>query len=103
MNESSRYANTGTAEVTLPDGRTVAYRKRRWIPQPETLAEIAQHSVAEGERLDHITAKYQGEPTLFWQICDANRALHPAELEIIGKSLRITLPPGIPAGTTLGL
>jgi hypothetical protein len=101
MNENSRYARTGTAEITLPDGRTVSYLLRRWIPQPETLAEIGRHRVAEGERLDHIAAQHHGDPTLFWQVCDANRALHPAEMEYIGRTLRITLPPGIPAGTTL--
>lgn len=103
MNESSRYASTGTAEITLSDGRTVAYLRRRWIPQPETLAELQRHSVTEGERLDHIAAKYQGDPTMFWQLCDANRALHPVELETIGRTLRITLPAGIPSGTTLTL
>ncbi len=101
MNETSRYASTGTAEITLPDGRTVSFLLRRSIPQPESLVEIGRHSVAEGERLDHIAAKYHGDPTLFWQVCDANRALHPKEMETIGKTLRITLPVGIPAGTTL--
>lgn len=103
MIETSRYAGTGTAEILLPDGRTVSFLLRRWIPQPESLAEIGQHRVAEGERLDHIAAKYHGDPTLFWQLCDANRAVHPEEIEYIGKTLRITLPPGIPAGTTLTL
>lgn len=97
-----RYPN-GTAEITLPDGRTVAYLRRRWLPQPESLAEVQRHSVTEGERLDHITAKHLGDPTQFWQLCDANRALHPAELEYIGKTLRITLPAGIPAGATIAL
>ena len=103
MNESSRYARTGTAEITLPDGRTVSYLLRRRLPQPEALAEIARHSVTEGERLDHIAAKHHGDPTMFWQVCDANRALHPRELEVIGKSLRITLPEGFPAGTAIAL
>lgn len=103
MNEPSRYDPRKTAEVTLPDGRTVVYLQRRWIPQPEALVEWQRHTVTEGERLDHIAAKYHGDPTMFWQICDANRALDPAELEIAHTPLRITLPEGTPAGTILSL
>jgi len=103
MTESSRYARTGTAEITLPDNRTVVFLRRRWLPQPETLAELGRHRVAEGERLDHLAAQYLGDPTMFWQLCDANRALHPLALEEIGKSLRITLPAGVPVGTTIAV
>lgn len=101
MDESSRYAKTGTAEITLPDGRTVAFPRRRWLPQPDTLQEITSHVVAQAERLDNITATYLGDPTMFWQVCDANGAMHPREMETVGRRLRITLPDGIPAGTTL--
>jgi hypothetical protein len=103
MNESSRYASTGTAEITLPDGRTIAYLRRRWLPQPEALVELQRHTVTEGERLDHIAAQHFGDPTMFWQLCDANRAMQPEELETVGESLRITLPAGIPAGTAFTL
>lgn len=101
MNESSRYAKSGTAEVTLADGRTVAFLSRRWLPQPETLQEISSVTVTEGDRLDNIAAMQLGDPTMFWQLCDANGAMHPRELEAVGRQLRITLPEGIPVGTTL--
>jgi hypothetical protein len=103
MNETSRYASVGLAKIVLPDGREVAFLRRRLVPQPETLHETARHTVTEGERLDNITATYLGDPTMFWQLCDANGALHPLELEVVGRSLRITLPAGIPAGTILSL
>ena len=103
MNESSRYASVGTAEIILPDDREVAYLRRRLVPPPESLQETSRHDVAEGERLDNITAGYLGDPTMFWQLCDANGALHPLELEVVGRRLRIPLPPGIPAGTVLSL
>ena len=103
MNDTSRYASTGTAEITLPDGRTVSYLRRRWLPRAESLQEIQRHQVCEGDRLDNITAAYLGDPTMFWQVCDANNAMQPEELEQVGRSLRITLPDGIPAGSAISL
>ena len=53
--------------------------------------------MTEGERLDNLAAQYIGDSELFWRICDANRAMRPAELtETLGRLLRITLPEGIP-------
>jgi hypothetical protein len=46
--------------------------------------------------LDNVTARYLGDPTLFWRLCDANRAMLPHELtDTIGSKLRITMPDGI--------
>jgi hypothetical protein len=56
-----------------------------------------EHSVAQGDRLDSISARYLGDPEQFWLICDANGAIRPEELtETIGRRLRITLPAGVP-------
>jgi hypothetical protein len=93
---TSRYAWIPTATIEVA-GETVLYVTRRFIPQPDTLAVIAEHTVSQSERLDHIAATYFGDPELFWRICDANRAMRPAELtETIGRRLLITLPQGIP-------
>jgi len=93
---SSRYHGLETATLTTLDGKTVIYLKRRFVPQPETLALLQEHVVTEGERLDNITAHYLGDPEQFWQVCDANRAMRPDELtETIGRRLRITLPQGV--------
>jgi len=35
---------------------------------------LQEHAVTEGERLDHIAAKYLGDPEQFWQLCDATGA-----------------------------
>lgn len=95
---TSRYYGLETAELELPDGRKVAYVRRRFVPQPERFALLQEHQVTEGERLDNITDQYLGDPELFWRVCDANRAMRPDELtETIGRRLRITLPEGIPA------
>jgi hypothetical protein len=67
------------------------------VPAPERFALLTEHVVAQGERLDNITAEHLGDPEQFWRICDANGALRPAELtEELGRRLRITLPEGVP-------
>jgi len=93
----NRYHGLETATLTLADGREAIYLRRRFVPQPEQYALLQEHVVSQGERLDNISAHYLGDPEQFWQLCDANRALRPAELtETVGRRLRITLPPGIP-------
>jgi len=94
---TSRYHVIETATWTGPDGRAVVYLRRRFVPPPERFAQVDEHTVAEGDRLDNLAAHYLGDPEQFWRICDANVALHPAELtDELGRRLRITLPEGIP-------
>jgi hypothetical protein len=98
---NSRYLAIEMAKLTTPDGRTVAYLRRRFCPQPAELAEIQAHIVADKERLDIIAARYFGDPELFWRISDANGAMRPADLTASpGRVLRICLPAGIPGGTS---
>jgi len=93
---SSRYAGLEIAAIEI-GGQTVRYVRRRFVPDPESLAVIAEHTVMQGERLDHIAARHLGDPELFWRVCDANRAGRPDELiEEIGRRLAITLPEGVP-------
>lgn len=90
--ETSRYHDLETARHTDPDGREIAYVRRRFIPAPAPVA-LAEHVVTQGERLDNITARYLGDPELFWALCDDNGAMRPAELtEEVGRRLRVALP-----------
>jgi hypothetical protein len=85
--------------MTTADRRTVAYVRRRFVPQPGQLAQLQQHTVGQVDRLDVIAAQYLGDPELFWRICDANRAMRPEELlSPVGRMLRICLPAGVPGG-----
>ena len=93
---TSRYHRTETAQHQTKSGRTVVYLRRRFVPPPERFESIQAHTVTEGERPDTVAATYLGDPEQFWQLCDANAALHPAELtETVGRTLRITLPEGV--------
>jgi hypothetical protein len=94
---TSRYHGIDTATTETPDGKTIVYLRRRFLPSPDNFALLQEYSVVEGDRLDNLTAKFVGDPEQFWQICDANGAMRPDELtEIVGRTLRITLPEGIP-------
>jgi hypothetical protein len=90
---NSRYYLIETATVTLADGRTVAYKRRRFLPQGKRLPLLVEVSVNEGDRLDLITARILGDPEQFWRICDANDTMHPAELtDEPGDKLRVAVP-----------
>ena len=49
---TSRYYGIATAAFRLPDGRTVIYVRRRFLPQPEDLVQTGEHVVTAGERPD---------------------------------------------------
>ena len=93
---NSRYLGIATATIELPDGRSVAYLRRRFVPTPEGLAVVQERIVAQGERLDGISAEVFGDPELFWRLADGNRAMRPEELTTSpGRRLRVTQPEGV--------
>lgn len=95
----SRYHGLETAQWIRPDGEPVTYVRRRFAPQPSTLATVSEHTVEVGDRLDTLAAKYLGDPKQYWRICDGNGAIRPNDLtETPGKRLRITLPEGVSGG-----
>jgi hypothetical protein len=98
---TSRYQGIPTAQLPLPDGRTVTYVRRRFPPDPDTLTTIGSHVVAPGERLDTVAARAFGDPELFWRVADAHRVLAPWTLAVPGRRLRITLPEGLPQGVAV--
>jgi hypothetical protein len=84
-----------TLRVTDPDGgsRTVTYKRRRFLPPPESMNTVVEHTVTQGERPDSIAALYLGDPTQFWRLCDANGVFRPAELvEPVGTVIEVAMP-----------
>ena len=61
-----------TATLTTPDGKTIVYLRRRFVPASEQFALVQEHTVTDGDRLDNLSAQYLGDPELFWRLCDAN-------------------------------
>jgi hypothetical protein len=96
---NSRYHGLAVAPYDMPDGRTVVYVLRRFIPPPERFALLMEHEVHQGDRLDVLAVRYLGDPEAFWRICDANVAIRPDDLTATpGRRLRITLPDTLPGG-----
>jgi hypothetical protein len=95
FDETSRYYNLPTATATIhnSDGtqRDVRYVQQRIIPPQDTSPALVEHTVAQGERVDNITARYLGDPLLFWQLCDTNNVLSPEDLENIGTVIKVTM------------
>ena len=93
----SRYYGLPTAQSKLPDGRSVAYVTRRFLPPPENFATVQTVTLAAGQRPDQLAAQYLGAAEQWWRLADANGAMQPeAMVAVPGSLLRITLPEGVP-------
>lgn len=90
---TSRYYTIENATFTTPDGRTVAYKRRRFLPSGNTLPLLAEVTVMQDERLDLVAFRALGDPLQFWRIADANDAMDPFDLvEPSGQRLRVPVP-----------
>ncbi len=94
---SSRYYKIEDTTLSVKDGdgreRIIVYKRRRFIPSSGGTTTLVEHTVIQGERLDNITARYLGDPTLFWRLCDSNLILNPDELTAeSGRMIKIALP-----------
>lgn len=95
FDNASRYAGLDTATLIVPDleegARETRYVRRRMIPPAGNAIILVEHTVAQGERLDQITARYTGDPTQFWRICDVNNVFEAEELEEPGRVIEIAV------------
>jgi hypothetical protein len=94
---TSRYQEVETVKMTVQNSRgeprVVSYKRRRFVPSGAAITTLAEHTVAQGDRLDNLAARYVGDPEQFWRICDDNNVLRPEELtEEIGRTIKIGLP-----------
>jgi len=87
--QTSRYSSIETAALERVGAPSLPYLRRRFVPPPDSAIPFASHVVTQGQRLDNVTAFYLGDPSLFWAVCDANRAVRPDDLMEIGRRLRI--------------
>ena len=87
----SRYQNSGTYRVTLPD-RTVVSVLRLPLPGPAVVRGYYRRR-GTGDGLDTIANFFLKDATAFWQLCDANNAVVPDAL--LARNL-IGIPPAGP-------
>jgi hypothetical protein len=90
---SSRYASLRNLTLTLPDGREVVYKERRFLPQGEELPAQGSVTVRHGDRLDLVAARAIGDPLLFWRLCDAGNVMNPlVDTCVPGRVFRVPRP-----------
>ncbi len=90
---TSRYYGIPTATWSRDDGEAITYVRRRFLPQGNRLATLAEVTFSEGDRLDLIAARTLGNAEHFWRICDAANAMDPFDLERQpGRRLRVPVP-----------
>ncbi|MBP2302799.1 hypothetical protein [Azospirillum picis] len=94
---TSRYYGLPTVRSTLPDGRTVVFVTRRFLPPVANFSVIETVTAVAEERLDNLAARHLGEAEQWWRIADANGAMLPeAVVAEPGATVYITLPEGVP-------
>jgi hypothetical protein len=100
---SSRYYGAATLPWTLANGTAVRYLARRIVPQPTIYPATQGYVVADGDRLDNLSATFLGDPLLYWMICDANGSVDPDALTAqAGRAVLIPLSSNIPPGARNG-
>ena len=86
FDEKSRYAKLESYEVMDRRGRTV-----KVVPVPPAPREefLGVHLLRQGQRLDHLAAKYLGDPAGFWRICELNDVMHA---EVLTEAREVEIP-----------
>jgi nucleoid-associated protein YgaU len=90
---NSRYYSLEETQYTTSDGRKIAYKRRRFLPQGRTMPLLVEVTMTQGDRLDLIAHRTLGDSQQFWRICDANNAMKPADLTAeLNQIIRVPLP-----------
>ncbi|MFO0992812.1 MAG: hypothetical protein U1E67_12875 [Hyphomicrobiales bacterium] len=90
----SRYEPIADTTLATKDGRTIRYKRMRFIPQPQSPPRLFT-KVQLGERPDLIAYRMIGDPEQFWRLCDLNLVRRPVDLTAVpGASVAIPSPEG---------
>jgi hypothetical protein len=86
FDEKSRYARQETYPVADRRGRTVAV-----VVPPEAPVQSLRgyHLRRQGQRLDHMAAKYLKDGAGFWRICEQNDVM---QAEMLSEADEIAIP-----------
>ena len=86
FDKKSRYHGLETYEVADRRGREVPV-----VPVPPASAEVelGVHLRMQGQRLDHLSHRYLGDPAGFWRIAELNGAMLP---ESLSEAREIRIP-----------
>lgn len=88
--KGSRYERIPDAEWTDASGRTVRFKRMRFVTTPPG---VRRHLVLDTDRTDTIAHRYFLDSERYWRICDANVARRPSDLtKREGREIAIPSP-----------
>ncbi|HMY57691.1 MAG TPA: hypothetical protein PKI49_00540 [Pseudomonadota bacterium] len=90
LDPNSRYYNIETAQLEQ-GGRSVRYLTRRMLPALAAQTTLEEYQAAGSERLDLLASMGYGDPLQAYRLIDANPVLHPSELLVARRRIRIAL------------
>jgi hypothetical protein len=82
----SRYAGISTYQVLDRWGRTVTVVG---VPPAPIQTTLGLHLRRQGQRLDHIAAKYLRDPTGAWRLAELSDVMHP---QALADDMEIPIP-----------
>jgi hypothetical protein len=91
----SRYEHIADATTESRDGRTIRYKRMRFVPVAGLVPTAIK--VIEGDRPDLVAFRTLGDPEQFWRLCDVNLVRRPVDLT--GQSGSLVAIPGPVGGT----
>jgi hypothetical protein len=90
----SRYENIPDTSRGGKDGRTITYKRMRFIPKVTVKPRISVKT-QQGDRPDLIAFRTVGDPEQFWRLCDLNLVPRPVDLTATpGAAVAIPSPEG---------
>ncbi len=88
FDKKSRYIKEETYSVQDKRGRTVQVVT---VPGAAQQTILGYHVLKQGQRLDHLSAKYLKNSDGYWQICDVNDVM---QAEMLSETREIAIPGG---------
>jgi len=97
----SRYESISETSLVARDGRTIRYRRMRFVPRSASPPRLFV-KVEAGDRPDRLAFRTIGDPEQFWRLCDLNLVRRPIDLvpqpsdatAIASKPIAIPAPTG---------
>lgn len=86
FNEKSRYRKAPEYQITDRRGRTVSVVA---VPDAPSQVIIGHHQLKQGQRIDHLAARYTLDEAGFWRIAEANGVMLP---EALSEQSEIAIP-----------
>jgi hypothetical protein len=75
----SRYEGISETSLVAKDGRTIRYKRMRFVPQNTAPPRIFVRADP-GDRPDLLAFRTIGDPEQFWRLCDLNLVRRPIDL-----------------------